>query len=44
MKLPELVGSVLIVLKMDIVGGEVDKIVGTSPTVRVPSSKQEMQM
>lgn len=25
-------------------GGDVDEIVGTSPTIRVPSSKQEMQM
>lgn len=44
MKLPELGGSVLTVLMMDIAGGEVDEIVGTSPTIRVPSSKQEMQM
>lgn len=39
-KLPELGGSVLTFLRMVIAGGEVDGIVGTSPTVQVPSSKQ----
>jgi len=29
---------------MDIAGEEVDEIVGTSPTIRVSSSEQEMQM
>jgi len=43
-KLPELGGSVFAVMRIDIAGREVDKIVGTSPTIRVPSSKQEMQM
>jgi len=43
-KLPGLGGSVLTFLRMDIADGEVDKIVGTSPTIRVPSSMQEMQM
>lgn len=43
-KLPELGGSVLTVLRKVISGGEVDEIVGTSPTIRIPSSKQEMQM
>jgi hypothetical protein len=43
-KLLELGGCVLTVLRMGIADGEVDEIVDTSPTIRVPSAKQEMQM